>query len=71
MMNEKRGLRPGGLKRKGNNHSRFDKGFLKINEIQLASEATSLFDPPEADKCLLAYGELDVHFLLSLYGQQG
>jgi twitching motility two-component system response regulator PilH len=27
--------------------------------VKLRSEATSLFDPPEADKCLLAYGEFD------------
>jgi hypothetical protein len=26
----------------------------------------SMFDPPEADKCLLAFGEFDVHLLKQL-----
>jgi hypothetical protein len=31
-----------------------------MKKIKLRSEATSLFDPPEADKCLLAFGEFNV-----------
>jgi hypothetical protein len=32
------------LKRNRSNHSGFDIGYLKTNEIKLRSEATSLFD---------------------------
>jgi hypothetical protein len=42
--------------------------IIKTAKTKLRSEATSLFDvrcsmfdPPEADKCLLAFGELGVH----------
>jgi hypothetical protein len=38
----------------------FDIGFLKTNEVKSRSEAPSLFDLPEADKCLLAFGEFNV-----------
>jgi len=33
-----------GLKRNRNNHSGFDIGYLKTDEIKLQSAATSLFD---------------------------
>jgi hypothetical protein len=33
---------------------------IHLMKIKLRSGATSLFDPPEADKCLLAFGEFNV-----------
>jgi hypothetical protein len=34
---------------------------LRSGATSLFNVRRSMFDPPEADKCLLAYGELDVH----------
>ena len=36
------------------------KKYEETDEIKLWSAAISLFDPPEADKCLLAFGEFNV-----------
>ena len=37
---------------------------LRSGATSLFDVRRSMFDPPEADKCLLACGELDVHLLI-------
>ena len=43
-------------------------GHLVVLDYKIDRIPYSMFDPPEADKCLLAFGELDVRCLPALIG---
>jgi len=45
----------------------FYSSFFPIQNSMSESSLTWTFDPPEADKCLLASGEFDVHPFIFFY----